>query len=204
MPADRNGAAAHQDLDYVEAMYAGSDDPWRIESGFYEQRRMELILACLPRARYRRGFEPACAGGRLTERLAGRCDHLLAADVSARAVELTRARVPAAEVSQLALPAQWPAGRFDLVVLSEFGYYLTPEAWQQTLAQVAASLSTDWTVLTCHWRHPFTERLIDTDELHAELARQLPGRRVLALADDDVTIEVWSADPLTVAQHDQR
>lgn len=193
-----------QDLDYVAEMYAMGDDPWRIDSGFYERRKGELVLASLTRPRFERAFEPACAGGRLTERLAERCQEILAADVSARAVELTRARVPAARVEQLQVPQQWPAGTFDLVVLSEFGYYLPPADWSRLVTRTRDCLAPDWVVLACHWKHPFPKRLIETTELHAELSAQLPGRRALQLDDDDFALAVWTSAQATVAEQDRR
>ena len=193
-----------QDLDYVEQMYAASDDPWRIETGFYEARRLEILLACLPQSRFRRGFEPACASGRLTERLASRCDELLAADVSAQAVALTRTRVPNASVQQLQLPQDWPSGRFDLVVLSEFGYYLPRSEWLTVLERTRASLAPDWTVLACHWKHPFPKRLTETEWLHEQVAVELPGRLVLRLDDEDFRLDIFSSAPTTVAQRDDR
>lgn len=195
---------AEQDLAYVETMYASGDDPWRIDTGFYEQRRIELIRAGLPRPRFTRAFEPACASGRLTERLVDRCQELIAADISPRAVELTRSRVPAADVRQLGIPADWPDGRFDLIVLSEFGYYLPPADWKRVVERTRQSLADDWVVLACHWKHPFAERLNPTDWLHAHLAAALPGRRISHLDDEDFALDIWSSAPDSVAHRDNR
>jgi len=198
---------ADQDLGYLSRLYAGSDDPWRIENGFYEQRKRRLVLDCLPQPRYRSCFEPGCAAGALSELLAERCDRLLAADAADRAVELTAARLAGhrhAEARRLAVPDGWPAGRFDLVVLSEFGYYLPPDRWQELVERLAGSLAEGWTVLACHWLSPFAERTIATDELHEALAAGLPGRRVVLLRDEDFRLDVFTGVPGSVAARDGR
>jgi hypothetical protein len=186
-----------QDLDYIARMYASSPDPWRIGEGFYERRKRDVLLSCLPAERYRNAFEPACAGGELTVRLAERCDRLLACDVAEAAVGQTAARLadkPWVQVRRLFLPAQWPVEqRFDLVVLSEFGYFLPEPDWQEVVAGTAASLAANWTVLACHWRHDFARRLQPTDRLHELLHQALPGRRTVHLIDEDFRLEVWTS-----------
>ncbi|HTZ42977.1 MAG TPA: SAM-dependent methyltransferase [Jatrophihabitans sp.] len=196
-----------QDLEYVRQMYAASDDPWRIADGFYERRKRQVLLACLPQERYASAFEPACAAGELSVLLAERCDRLLAADVAPRAVELTAARLagrPGARAERLAVPQDWPAERFDLVVLSEFGYYLPRASWQRLVERAAAALVGDWTVIACHWRSPFAERLIETDQLHEDLVAGLPGRHAVRLLDEDFRLDVLTGRAGTVAERDGR
>lgn len=192
---------------YLAGMYAAAEDPWRISEGFYEHRKRQLLLSCLPEPRYANAFEPACANGELSVLLAGRCDRLLAADIAEPAVRRTAARLvgwPGADASRLAVPAQWPEQRFDLVVLSEFGYYLSWPDWQAVVARTVESLTGNWTVLACHWRPDFAERLVDTEALHDELAGRLPGRQVLRLEDDDFRLDVFSGRSDTVAGREGR
>src|ERR1700709_2075359 len=110
---------------YFEAMYAESADPWGFATRWYERRKYALTLAALPREQYRRGFEPGCSIGVLTARLPRRCASLLATELAPSAVATARERLASydgVEVAQLAVPQDWPAGTFDLVVLSEIGY----------------------------------------------------------------------------------
>lgn len=188
--------------EYLHAMYARSDDPWQIGAGFYERRKREIVLACLPRQRFRSAFEPGCGTGELTLPLAERCDRLLAADLVPRAVQLARQRLGSSadkaggsgvELRQLGLP-DWPSERrFDLVVLSELGYYVSPSDWRNAIGRMAETLLEPWTVLACHWMRPFAERLQSTDEIHAAIGERLPGRRLLLLQDADFRLEVWSS-----------
>jgi ubiquinone/menaquinone biosynthesis C-methylase UbiE len=58
--------------------------------------------------------------------LAQRCSRLLAADISEKALRQARERcanLHQIEFQQLALPRELPDGGFDLIVLSEVGYY---------------------------------------------------------------------------------
>ncbi|HJQ01968.1 MAG TPA: SAM-dependent methyltransferase [Jatrophihabitans sp.] len=191
------------DLAYLNGMYRAGADPWRIESSWYERRKRDLVLSCLPRQRYRCGFEPGCAAGALTERLAVRTDELLACDLSEIAVRAAAARVarlPQVRVRQLLLPEQWPTGRrFDLIVLSELGYYFTAAGWAELTSRVAAGVTADATVLACHWRHDFAERTASTVALHAELDAALGLPKQSSYTDADLLIEVWTGQSGSLA-----
>ncbi len=203
-PAGGLPAAEPADLGYLDSMYARDDDPWQLRSGWYERRKLGMLLACLPKERYRAAFEPGCSVGEVTAGLAGRCDMVLAADFHAKAVAAARrrtARAPNVEVRQLLLPGQWPGkGQFDLVVLSEIGYFLTPPAWAQLCSRTAGSLAADATVLACHWRADFAQRTLPTEVLHARLGAALGLPRHTSVTDADFIIDVWTANQRTVAQ----
>ena len=192
------------DLAYLHAMYARDDDPWHLREGWYERRKLQLLLACLPRQRYAAVFEPGCSVGEVTARLAERCDLVLAADFHADAVAAARKRtadLPNVEVRQLLLPRQWPSGsRFDLIVLSEIGYFLSPPAWAELCGRVAGSLAGDATVLACHWRRDFAERTLPTAALHAQLGQALGLPSHTSVTDTDFAIDVWTTSPGSVAE----
>ena len=116
-----------------------------------------MSLASLPRPRFRRALEVGCSVGVLTSDLAPRCDELLALDVAGAAVALASERtraLPSVRVEQMAVPAQWPEGTFDLVVLSEVGYYLSLDELTSLCDRSIGSLSPDGVLVACHWRHP--------------------------------------------------
>jgi hypothetical protein len=46
-----------------------------------------------------------------------------------------------------------PEGGFDLIVLSEVGYFLSPRDLDGLVTQVRTSLASDGVVVLCHWRH---------------------------------------------------
>lgn len=174
------------------------DDPWGLESLWYEARKRDLLVAALPEARYARALEAGCATGTLTERLAARCDALLAVDVMPRAIERTRARLHGAANVQARvaqLPGDWPAGRFDLIVLSELGYYFDPADWQRTAELAAAALTPAGTLVACHYRRPFADCRMATEDVHAALADQPGLHRHVHHLEPDFLLEVWSRNP---------
>ena len=192
------------DLDYLNSLYARDSDPWHLRGSWYERRKLQLMLACLPRERYAAAFEPGCSVGEVTARLAERCDLVLAADFHADAVTAARKRTAGAanvEVRQLLLPQQWPSGtRFDLIVLSEIGYFFRAAAWAELCARAADSLADSATVVACHWRRDFAERTLPTAELHSQLGKVLGLPQHTSVTDADFVIDVWTTSPGSVAE----
>ncbi|MHA3703234.1 PIG-L family deacetylase [Jatrophihabitans sp. YIM 134969] len=182
---------------YFDALYREESDPWGLGSRFYEQRKRETLLAALPRARFRRVFEPGCATGLITEHLAARCDEVVAWDVAAAAVEQTTTRLREAgrehgtSVTRGRIPEQWPDGVFDLVVLSEVGYYCA--SLPGLVASVLASLAPDGVVVGCHWRHPAREHVHSGDAVHEAFGRHLLTS--VAHVEEDFILHVWGRDP---------
>lgn len=184
--------------DYFDELFADSDDPWAFRTRWYEQRKRDLTLAALPRQRYARVFEPGCANGELSLRLAERCDELLCMDMSARAVALARKRLkqfPRATVVEGCLPQDWPEGQFDLIVVSEWAYYLEPALFVQVVERIAASLSPDGAVLACHWLHPIEGAPMLGREAHALLAEHLQLQPVVRHEEPDFMLQIWSKQP---------
>ncbi|WEK28915.1 MAG: SAM-dependent methyltransferase [Candidatus Pseudomonas phytovorans] len=186
---------------YFADLYADSDDPWAFRTRWYERRKRDLLLASLPRQRYERVFEPGCANGELSVLLAERCDSLLCQDIDPTAVGLARQRLNTAQhasVEQGHLPGDWPGGQFDLIVLSEIGYYLDPADWLQVIEQSVASLTGDGGLLACHWRHPIVGCPQDGREVHALLAKHLPLYSLLRHEEADFILEYWTCQPSVV------
>jgi SAM-dependent methyltransferase len=192
---------------YFNELYKSSDDPWHLREGWYERRKRSLTLALLPRPRYHNAFEPGCANGELTAELATRCDALLAADLHETAVRVARERVAGMQqvrVEQRTVPHEWPteAGPFDLIVISEFAYYLDAADLETLAAQIAASLTPDGTLLACHWRRPFAEALESADAAHALFDARCGLSRLAHHDEADLLIDVWSRDARSVAQRE--
>jgi SAM-dependent methyltransferase len=49
------------------------------------------------------------------------------------------------------VPAEWPPGRFDLVVLSEVLYFFTPEDLARIAERLVAALKPGGEVILVHW-----------------------------------------------------
>lgn len=183
---------------YFEALYAESADPWGFTSRWYEQRKYALTMAALPRQRYRRGFEPGCSIGVLSVLLAQRCDALLATDVAPAAVARARERLAGydgAAVDRLAVPLEWPAGRFDLVVLSEIGYYLSPGDLEILRDRSVASLEPGGTLLAVHWRHEVPDYPLRGDAVHDLIGASPQLHRLVRHEESDLLLEVFETEP---------
>ena len=65
------------------------------------------------------------------------------------------------------VPADWPEGLFDLVVVSEIGYFLSPRDLDALVECIRESLTPDGVVLLCHWRHPVVGWVLNGAQVHA-------------------------------------
>jgi SAM-dependent methyltransferase len=179
-------------------MYATSADPWSLSSRWYEERKYALSLAMLPRPAYENAFEPGCSIGVFTALLAPRCHRLLSCDVSDHAVREARRRAPTARVERRTIPEDWPAGTFDLIVLSEVLYYFGGDL-ERVLDLAAGCLEPDGTLLAVHWRHPVPDYSLTGDEAHAAI----PATGLSVLAEHreaDFRAEVYvNGPPVSVA-----
>lgn len=221
---------------HFDDLFTRDADPWGYRTRWYERRKRALMLACLPQERYARAFEPACANGELSAELAARCDRLLCSDGSAAAVAHARRRLagfPHVDVALARLPADWPmasgdaateggsigvdgatgmtgapgaAGAFDLIVLSEIGYYLGDADLDVLIERAAAALAPGGTLLASHWRHPEGDYLRSGDAVHQRMDRAWRDRfglvRLLSHEEADVLVQVWSDDGRSVARRE--
>jgi LmbE family N-acetylglucosaminyl deacetylase len=184
---------------YFEALYDASDDPWGLANRFYERRKRAMVLGSLPRERFGRAFEPGCATGLLTAQLAERADEVVAWDVVPAAARQTADRVAGAGnviVAARGIPGDWPEGTFDLVVLSEVGYYSPDLALLRT--RIENSLAPHGVLLACHWRHPAPDHPQTAEAVHAAVGAGL--HRVVTHVEDDFLLDVWARSPISVAR----
>jgi len=188
--------------DRFDDMYDDGPDPWKNVGSFYEKRRRELILAMLGSARYARVLELGCADGFLTAALVARADTVLAFDTSRRAVAAARVNAPAATVERGDLPdllSDAAVQRFDLIVLSEVGYFLTATELLATLRRARAALNPAGELVLCHWQHPTHRVPLDGVLVH-EQARDFMGVEPRAKhRDGDLRIDIWGDAPSVAA-----
>ncbi|WP_077044882.1 SAM-dependent methyltransferase [Pseudomonas sp. KK4] len=188
---------------YFDGLFAGNDDPWAFRERWYEQRKRAITLAALPRRHYRAIFEPGCANGELSAELAKRCDRLLCCDTAAAAVTLARTRLSLfehAEVRQCRLPQEWPSGQFDLIVLSELGYYLDAEDLTGLIEHASQALTADGQLLACHWRPAIEGCPLNARQVHDLIHEHLPLPRVVLHQEADFLLELFSREPRSVAK----
>ncbi|WNH51815.1 class I SAM-dependent methyltransferase [Stenotrophomonas oahuensis] len=184
---------------YFDHVYE-NDDPFGYRTRWYEVRKRALLLASLPSPRYERGWELGCSNGVLTAELAHRCAQLHATDLSEAAIATARASL--ADQDHVTLecaqhPQQWPEGRFDLIVFSEIGYYLSPEQMRDMAGRLCGSLSFDGVLVSCHWLHAFDEARCSADFVHAQFDARLP--QLFCYRDEDLLLQGWSRMTTSVA-----
>ena len=192
--------------DYFAELYSQAADPWDLGNRWYEQRKYAITLALLPRQHYRHAFEPGCSIGVLTALLTERCASVTATDVVAAALDNAQRRLDdmgrGAQVNFLrqSLDDPWPSGPFDLLVLSEVGYYLAPDALRTVLDRECPRLDSGATVVAAHWRHRVADYLMAGDRVNEIVADTAGLHPIASYRDDDVAIDVFdTADRASVA-----
>ena len=86
------------------------------------------------------------------------------------------------------MPEDWPPGTYDLVVVSEVGYFLAPDALDRLVDRVSGSVErTGWVVL-CHWRHPVDGWVLDGAAVHRAFESRAGWVRCGGYRDRDVEI----------------
>jgi trans-aconitate methyltransferase len=142
--------------DYFRGLYAKDPDPWRFATSDYERDKYAATIAALGDRSIARAFEVGCSIGILTRQLAARCGTLLAVDVAEEALIQARqncADFTNVELRKMIIPAEWPAEheQFDLILLSEVLYFLSPEDIQRTARKTMESTARGGAVLLVNW-----------------------------------------------------
>ena len=187
-------------------MYSQSGDPWELGTRWYEQRKYAITLAMLPKERYAHAFEPGCSVGVLTALLTQRCARVTATDVAAAALANAERRLTDSgrrdQVTLLrqAVDEPWPSDEFDLLVLSEIGYYLAADSLRDILDRECPRLAVGATVIAAHWRHRVDDYLMSGDQVNEVVAATTGLHVIGSYRDSDVAIDVFdNADDASVA-----
>ena len=166
--------------EFFERKYRESTDPWNFGSSAYELERYDVTMQALAGRRFRHAFEPGCSVGVLTERLARVCDRVDALDLSPTAVKAAQARCAGLDnvcVRTGSLADPLPGTDFDLIVLSEIGYYLDPGELARCGAALVHQLVPGGCLLGVHWLGQSPDHRLSGDQVHAVL-RSLDGLRL--------------------------
>jgi SAM-dependent methyltransferase len=153
--------------DYFEELYAGKPDPWDFATSDYERGKYDATLTAIG-GDHRYALEIGCSIGVFTRRLAGQCRRLLALDVAEAALDAARRRcadLPHVGFRRMQLPDEFPDGRFDLVVLSEVGYYWTLPDLDLFLGRLRRGLTPDGLFVLVHWTRD-TDYPLTGDQVH--------------------------------------
>lgn len=174
-----NSSAESLSADYFEAMYRQDKDPWNFETSDYEAEKYRASLAALPRPRYFSAFEIGGSIGVLTEKLAERCDRLLSVDLSTTAQASAIARcqhLRQVRFQVLNVPTEYPTELFDLIVVSEVGYYWSWKDLDRAKEKIIASLQSAGHLLLVHWLQDVPVYPLKGDDVHEAFLQQCPER----------------------------
>ncbi len=162
-----------RDPDDFDRRYRTEGDPWDLAGTPYELERYDRIIDALGTRRYRSAYEPGCAVGVLTARLAERCDHLLAIDLSPTAIGVARRRCAGHPEVDLRVGSMQEATaiELDLVVFSEVGYYVEAEALIEVVDGLVAGLRPSGLLVGCHWLGHSADHILHGDTVHEIIDR---------------------------------
>jgi SAM-dependent methyltransferase len=169
--------------EYFEDKYQADIDPWRFKTSEYERDKYQATLGSLTKDRYPAALEVGCSIGVLTKLLSPRCVSLLAVDSSPTAIEAAKSVSAPNVVFRVAnLPAEFPKGKFDLIVLSEILYYFDKSDLARVAQSCIDSISQDGQIVLCHWLgetdYPLTG--VEASELFAHhIKPAMPARSIL-------------------------
>lgn len=182
-----------------DALYRQNPDPWQVRSSWYERRKRNLLLACLPKERYKYILELGCGTGEMTACLAQRAINVHAVDLSQIALKRCRHHLAGMDINNVQIsctrvPETWPIpdqAAFDLLVISEFAYYLEDTEIDGFIEQCQRSLvyGGDW--LMCHYLPSFHDRRQDTLYLHQHITDVLKKKPIVSHNDESFLLNIW-------------
>ena len=144
-----------------DAKFAGDADPWRTFADADERLKRCAILHAMPAGPWGRVLELAAGNGSNSAAIAPRALRLDATEATASGVALVekaiRPRRARARAIQLVVPAHLPRRRYDIVVVAELIYYLSPRAMARTARDVAEVLRPGGTLVLAHHRIDFPD-----------------------------------------------
>lgn len=154
--------------EYFDELYQQNEDPWDFKTSAYERDKYAATLGALPRERYQNAFEIGCSIGVLTQQLATRCKRLLAVDGSKIPLKQARQRLrhqAHVQLAQMRVPDTFPDDSFDLILVSEVGYYWSWDDLAKAQQHIVRTLQPGGHLLLVHWIRP-TNYPLTGDEVH--------------------------------------
>ncbi|GJD21067.1 hypothetical protein RIVM261_060230 [Rivularia sp. IAM M-261] len=162
---------------YFETLYTTNPDPWKFETSEYEAKKYTNTINALAKPRYRSALEIGGSIGILTEKLAPYCDSLLSVEVSKIAQEQARTRckkLPQVRFELMRIPEQFPQETFDLVLISEVGYYWCREDLQKAQTAILENLTKGGHLLLVHWTEYARDYPLNGNEVHDSFLELAP------------------------------
>ncbi|GAB2700676.1 SAM-dependent methyltransferase [Mucilaginibacter koreensis] len=154
---------------YFNEVYHAHDDPWNFETSDYEREKYTATVNALPREKYENAFEIGCSIGVLSRMLADKCEKLLSVDVAEAPLVKARQRLqdkPQVTLQKMTVPNEFPEQEFDLVMMSEVGYYLSMPDLERLQQQIISHLKPGGQLMLVHWTPYVHDYPLTGDEVH--------------------------------------
>lgn len=149
------------DLAGFEAKFRSNDDPWSTFTDRDEAVKRRAILQAMGAGPWGRVLELAAGNGSNSVAIAPRALRLDATEATEAGTALVaraiRARGPRARALRLVLPARLPRSRYDIVLVAELLYYLSPRAMRETAREIARVLRPGGLLVVAHHRIDFPD-----------------------------------------------
>ncbi len=153
---------------YFDDVYTNSEDPWEFETSPYEKEKYATTINALPK-HYHYAFEIGCSIGVLTQMLLQKVDTILAVDPAELALAKAKLKLnnhPNVIFKQMMVPKEFPLETFDLIVLSEVGYYLNMEDLHILAKKITDHLELGGQLIMVHWTPFVHDYPLTGDEVH--------------------------------------
>ena len=154
---------------YFEFVYNNNEDPWNYETSDYEKEKYEATIEALQKPVYKKALEIGCSIGVLTKMLSERCSSLLSIDINDVALQKAKQRLkdfPNVRFEKRIVPQDYPEDKFDLVLMSEVGYYLSMEDLKLAKEKIINSLQKNGDLILVHWLPFVHDYPLTGDEVH--------------------------------------
>lgn len=160
---------------YFNDVYNANEDPWSFETSEYEREKYQATINALPLDTYDSAFEIGCSIGVLTKMLAGKCKNLLAVDSVEAPLKKARKRLEDfshVTLKKMVIPGEYPSENFELVVVSEVGYYLSKDDLNKLITKIINHLQPNGHLLLVHWTPEVPDYPLTGDEVHNTFMQQ--------------------------------
>ncbi len=146
-------------LSGFERTFTDDPDPWRTFTNRDEALKRAAILHAIGPGPHGRILELAAGNGSNSRALAARTLRLDATEATGSGTRLVAAALREhkrrARAIRLAVPARFPRQRYDIILIAELLYYLSPQAMRQTARDVTSALRPGGVLVLAHHRIDF-------------------------------------------------
>lgn len=142
-------------LEGFDAKFVDSEDPWATFTSRDEALKRRAILRAMGGGPWGRVLELAAGNGSNSAAIAPRALRLDATEATSSGTALVAQALAGcrrARAIRLAVPARLPRPRYDIIVVAEVIYYLSPRDMAQTARDLVAALRPGGILVLAHHR----------------------------------------------------